>query len=173
METNIITSRYVSPVGELVLGAYGGRICLCDWAGSSRSGANARRIGKFLDADFAEGECEATVRVAAELDEYFAGNRTEFSVEMLLVGTEFQRLLWTELTRIRYGEVISYAELASRVGCRPGVRAVASAVASNALSILLPCHRVVGSNGKLTGYAGGFEAKRWLLNLESQKNPQN
>lgn len=169
MKTEIITSRYASPAGELTLGAAGGRICLCDWVGSRRAAANARRIGRFLDAGFTAGTCDAIRQAAAELDEYFAGTRVEFSVEMLLAGTEFQRRIWTALTEIRYGETISYAELARRVGCPQGVRAVASAVGANALSILLPCHRVVGANGDLTGYAGGFEAKSQLLELELRK----
>jgi methylated-DNA-[protein]-cysteine S-methyltransferase len=105
--------------------------------------------------------------VAAQLDEYFAGERTAFELELELAGTPFQQRVWAELRRVPYGETISYAELADRIG-RPGAaRAVGHCNARNPVSIVVPCHRVIGSAGALTGYAGGLERKRALLALES------
>lgn len=101
-----------------------------------------------------------------QLDEYFAGKRRNFEIELEVMGTEFQKRVWNELLKIPYGEVVTYNDIALIVGDKKLVRAVASAIARNRLMIVIPCHRVIGSNGKLTGYAGGLERKSWLLNHE-------
>jgi len=101
-----------------------------------------------------------------QLAEYFAGQRRKFAVPLKLAGTPFQRRVWRELTRIPFGKTITYAELAQRIGRPKASRAVGHANGHNPISILVPCHRVIGSGGKLTGYAGGVEAKQWLLELE-------
>lgn len=104
--------------------------------------------------------------VARQLAEYFSGARKSFDLPAAPEGTEFQKRVWAELTRIPYGETISYAELAKRVG-RPGAaRAVGRANATNPIAIVVPCHRVIGADGTLTGYAYGVERKRALLDLE-------
>jgi len=104
--------------------------------------------------------------IASQLDEYFAGKRKTFDLPLAPDGTEFQKRIWNELTRIPYGETISYAELAKRAG-RPGAaRAVGRANATNPIAIMVPCHRVIGANGSLTGYAYGVELKRDLLDFE-------
>ena len=102
---------------------------------------------------------------AAQLEEYFAGERTAFDVPMELDGTAFQRQVWTELSRIPYGETISYGELARRVGRPNGPRAVGQANGRNPIPIIVPCHRVVASNG-IGGYGGGLKVKRALLAIE-------
>ncbi len=102
-----------------------------------------------------------------ELKEYLAGERQAFTLPLAAIGTEFQRKVWQALCEIPYGEAISYQELANRVGNPKAVRAVGTANGKNPLSIVVPCHRVVGKNGKLSGYAGGVERKLKLLNLES------
>lgn len=101
-----------------------------------------------------------------QLDEYFAGKRRNFEIELDVMGTEFQKRVWNELLKIPYGEVVTYNDIALIVGDTKLARAVASAIARNRLMIVIPCHRVIGSNGKLTGYAGGLERKNWLLNHE-------
>ena len=106
--------------------------------------------------------------VRAQLSEYFAGKRTEFDLPMAMAGTDFQRTVWAALCRIPYGETISYGQLADRIG-RPGAsRAVGLANGRNPIGIIVPCHRVVGSTGDLTGYGGGIERKRALLAFEKQ-----
>lgn len=105
----------------------------------------------------------------AQLADYFAGRRTIFDLAIdrdALGGTLFQRRVWSELERIPYGVTISYGELAKRIGNPDAVRAVGLANGRNPLSIVVPCHRVIGANGTLTGYGGGLERKRWLLSLE-------
>ena len=106
--------------------------------------------------------------VIAQLDEYFAGERTEFDVPLDPVGTEFQLRAWAALRRIPYGETRSYGEQARTIGAPAAVRAVGAANGRNPISIIVPCHRVVGSNGSLTGFGGGLDAKRYLLDLEAR-----
>jgi methylated-DNA-[protein]-cysteine S-methyltransferase len=108
------------------------------------------------------------VQAARELAEYFAGRRRQFETPLEPIGTAFQRSVWAALATIPYGRTLSYAALADALG-RPGAaRAVGAANARNPLSLFLPCHRVLGSGGALTGYAGGLERKRWLLAHEHQ-----
>lgn len=102
-------------------------------------------------------------RTALELDEYFSGARRHFSLRVAPGGTDFQRAVWTELGRIPFGETRSYSQVARALGRAQAVRAVGTAVGRNPVSILVPCHRVVGANGALTGFSGGLTAKRWLL----------
>ncbi len=109
--------------------------------------------------------------VAAQLAAYFAGELTTFDVPMNLVGTEFQRNVWSRLTEIPYGTTISYGELASRVGNPKASRAVGLANGRNPVAIIVPCHRVIGANGDLTGYGGGLERKTWLLRHEASFRP--
>jgi methylated-DNA-[protein]-cysteine S-methyltransferase len=101
-----------------------------------------------------------------QLEEYFRGRRQSFDLPLALVGTPFQVAVWTQLAAIPYGRTVSYREVARRVGRETATRAVGAAVGANALSIVVPCHRVVGQDGSLTGYGGGLHHKRWLLALE-------
>lgn len=109
----------------------------------------------------------ALSEAATQLRAYFAGERTDFDLPLASVGTEFQRRVWAELRNIEYGKTISYVELASRIGQPTASRAVGMANSRNPIAIVVPCHRVIGANGSLTGYAGGLHRKRWLLELES------
>ncbi|KJR25419.1 cysteine methyltransferase [Vibrio navarrensis] len=104
-----------------------------------------------------------------QLDEYFTGKRTQFDLPIAAKGTAFQMQVWQALTTIPYGETWSYQELANAIGNPKAVRAVGLANGKNPVSIVVPCHRVIGKNGKLTGYAGGIERKRWLLERESNQ----
>lgn len=106
--------------------------------------------------------------VKNQLDEYFKGTRELFDLNIKINGTDFQNKVWNELTKIPYGETISYKELATRIGNDKACRAVGNANNKNKISIIIPCHRVVGSNKKLVGYAGGLEKKEWLINHENK-----
>lgn len=236
---------HATPCGVLRLGAFGGRLCLCDWADVPARDFVVRRLERGLHARFApwpddgslsgsgprgisdtpdpdgsgnpevsddfgapgnpnvsddfsapgnpgvsddfdapgnpgafgdpdSGESDHADRcvldhAARQLDEYFAGRRRVFDLPLLTVGTPFQRAVWELLTEIPFGGTRSYAWLAAQLGHPRAVRAVAAANRANALSIFIPCHRVVGSDGSLTGYAGGLAAKRLLLGLEQQQ----
>lgn len=164
---SIILTRYQSPAGELILGSYGEKLCMCDWVSGRQRGTIERRICRHLHAEYEEGTSNIILETIKQLDEYFSGNRKEFSIPLVFTGTPFQCTVWAELTKIPYGDKITYAELARRIDNPKAVRAVASANATNPISILVPCHRVIGSNHKLTGYGGGLEAKQFLLELEA------
>jgi methylated-DNA-[protein]-cysteine S-methyltransferase len=123
------------------------------------------RIG-FGPPHAPQGDAAALAAAAIQLEQYFAGERTDFELDLELAGTPFERRVWEEVRAIPYGRTATYAEIARRVG-RPGAsRAVGRANARNPVAVIVPCHRVVGSNGSLTGYAGGLEMKRALLDLE-------
>lgn len=166
----IITSRYESPCGTLMLGSFAGRLCLCDWqVGQEHNNRINGRLRRMLGAEFKPGYSPVIDEAKIQLDEYFAGARREFDVPLLFAGTDFQQKVWNALLAIPYGQTVSYGDMARQIG-RPGaVRAVANANGANAISIFVPCHRVIGSNGTLTGYAGGLEAKEFLLKLENAR----
>lgn len=123
----------------------------------------------MLGAEFEDGNSEITELAARQLDEYFSGERQQFDVPLMPVGTDFQKIVWNELLKIPFGATLSYREIARLTGRTEAVRAVANAIGVNGLSIFIPCHRVVGADGSLTGYAGGLPAKRILLELEKGK----
>ena len=123
------------------------------------------RVG-FGAAGAPQGDAKAVARAAIQLEQYFAGERKEFDVDLELDGTEFERRVWDEVRAIPYGQTASYAEIARRIGRPDACRAVGRANGRNPLAVIVPCHRVVGSDGSLTGYAGGIAMKRALLDLE-------
>lgn len=161
--TVIITHPYRTPCGTLLLGSLGESLCLCDWQREPHAMRVAQRLQRTLHATFADGTSAVLEEAARQLDEYFAGQRRTFSVPLRFAGSDFQCAVWHDLLRIPYGQTMSYADLARGLGRPKAVRAVANANGANALSIFIPCHRVIGSNHTLTGYGGGLAAKRWLL----------
>ncbi|WP_300910066.1 methylated-DNA--[protein]-cysteine S-methyltransferase [uncultured Bacteroides sp.] len=162
----IKTKRYESPCGILLLGSYEDKLCLCDWQTEKHHDYVSRRLKRILQTDFEEGTSEVIERTVCQLDDFFAGKRKEFDVPLLFVGTDFQKTVWNELLKIPFGTTVSYGEMARRIGMLKAVRAVANANGANAISILAPCHRVIGSDHSLTGYGGGLDVKRALLELE-------
>jgi len=108
----------------------------------------------------------------SQLDEYFSGKRKEFSLPLAPEGTSFQKQVWQELQTIPFGEKRSYLDIALKLGDKNVTRAIGAANGKNPLAIIIPCHRVIGENGKLTGYAGGLWRKEWLLDFESKKRQE-
>ncbi len=150
----MIAATLDTPIGELLL------------LGDGRVVHEIRFAGEPAP-DGAERDDAAFAEARGQLAEYFAGGRTELDFPVAPAGTPFQLRVWEELRRIPYGETISYAELARRIGRPTAVRAVGHANGRNPLPVVVPCHRVVGSDGTLTGYGGGLERKRALLELEA------
>ncbi len=146
-----------SPVGPLLLAGDGKRLALVYF----QAGPHARRPQAEWVAD-----AKPFRAVMGQLGEYFAGRRREFDLALAPRGTAFQRSVWQALTRIPYGETVSYGELARRIGSPQASRAVGLANGANPLPIIVPCHRVIGADGSLTGFGGGLEIKRKLLALE-------
>ncbi len=121
------------------------------------------------EPDWQESSRGPVAQAARQLREYFAGSRTDFDLPLAPQGTEFQRQVWRRLQEIPYGETISYGELARRVGNPKASRAVGAANGQNPIPIVIPCHRVIGANGKLTGFGGGLPTKEALLALEARQ----
>lgn len=160
MQTTLVSpyfSELDSPLGPLLL------------LGDARSLAALYMLGHRHQPPLPAG-CErndaAFGEVSAQLTAYFSGERTEFSVPLSARGTEFQRKVWQALSDIRYAETESYGQLARRIGSPSASRAVGLANGRNPISIIVPCHRVIGANGSLTGYGGGMQRKQWLLEHE-------
>ena len=148
-----------SPIGPLLLLGTG--------EGLAGVFMEEHRHGPGLAVQTGVRDDRAFTAARSQLEEYFAGARSRFDVPLAADGTEFQKRVWNALTAIPYGTTISYLELARRIGNPKAVRAVGLANGRNPISILVPCHRVVGSDGSLTGYGGGLERKRWLLQHEA------
>lgn len=150
-----------SPVGQLTLVASGSKLAAILWQND--------KPGRVHLGPMRESPQDPVLQEAErQLQEYFAGTRTRFDLELEFVGTDFQKNVWQALLDIPYGQTRSYAQIAAQVGRPKAVRAVGAANGRNPLSIVAPCHRVVGASGELTGYAGGLRAKEVLLALESK-----
>jgi methylated-DNA-[protein]-cysteine S-methyltransferase len=147
----VFTTLHPSPVGDILL----------------RADAEGRLTELYLRHDVAEAGDGPFEAAREQLDAYFAGELDTFDLPLAPHGTPFQLRVWEELTRIPYGETISYKELALRLGDIKLVRAVGLANGRNPLSIVIPCHRVIGADGTLVGYGGGLDRKRWLLDHEA------
>jgi methylated-DNA-[protein]-cysteine S-methyltransferase len=165
--------HYTSPCGGLLLGAYNGQLCMCDWLTEKHHARVMSRLQRLLCAEITETADPVLREAATQLEEYFAGRRMVFNIPLLFVGTEFQKQVWQALQNIPYGTTISYADLAKHIVNPKAVRAVANTNGANAISIFVPCHRVIGIDGSLTGYAGGQEAKLYLLNMEQNTIHKN
>lgn len=170
MKQIVNTQHYASPCGELILASIGNELCLCDWNEKPCAERNKRRLVRYLNAEFITETSSILEQTKRELDEYFAGKRKTFDIPLHPVGTDFQKQVWQSLFEIPYGETRTYKEIALKVNNLKGVRAVAQAIGANGISILIPCHRVIGTNHSLTGFAGGIEAKRLLLDIERKSS---
>lgn len=165
---SIYIQYYNSPCGEIVLASMGNELCLCDWNKMPCAERNKHRLVKYMNAEFKVETSYVLKQTKKQLDEYFAGTRKAFDIPLHPVGTEFQLKVWNALLEIPYGETRSYKDIALSIANPKGFRAVAQAIGANGISILIPCHRVIGSNHSLTGFAGGIEAKRILLEIERE-----
>jgi methylated-DNA-[protein]-cysteine S-methyltransferase len=153
-------------IGKLLLGSFGSRLCLLGFGDGKTKRATDDRIKKKLHAQFVDQNDEVLEKTRMQLDEYLQGHRREFDIPLLMVGTDFQKSVWNELMKVPYGATSTYLQLAKDVGNEKAVRAVGNANAVNPISIIVPCHRVIGSNGGLVGYGGGLSVKKRLLELE-------
>jgi methylated-DNA-[protein]-cysteine S-methyltransferase len=160
---NIEIVFYQSPLGVLEIRSTGNAISdvlfLNSWKGN--------KINE-TEIDFVSPKSPVIKNCIKQLDEYFAGKRTVFSMHTLQVGTNFQQTVWAALCNIPYAKTISYLELSKRIGNVKAIRAVGTANGNNSISIIVPCHRVIGSNGDLIGYGGDLWRKKWLLEHEAK-----
>jgi len=156
----MLIENYASPLGELIISAHDGAICGLWFAGQKYE-------KRGIDESLAEsqGDREALGRCRLWLDSYFSGAAPEIDFPLCPNGTDFQKKVWQALRLIPYGKTATYGDIAEKLNCK-SARAVGGAVGKNPISILIPCHRVLGTNAALTGYAGGIERKNYLLSLE-------
>lgn len=159
------SSTIESPVGDLTLVAQADTLIAVLWPDEPDG-----RVRFAVEPAIAQslGDHPILASAASQLDEYFAGSRQTFDLALDPSGTEFQRQVWWALADVPYGETSTYGKQAAHIGRPAAVRAVGSANGRNPLSIVLPCHRIVGADGRLTGFAGGLDTKRWLLDHESR-----
>jgi AraC family transcriptional regulator of adaptative response/methylated-DNA-[protein]-cysteine methyltransferase len=165
-------TRIATPLGPMLAGATDDALCLLEFTDRRMLETQLERIARALRAVLVPGEGEILRRAATEMEEYFGGTRRAFTVPMRTAGTPFQESVWKELREIPYGETRSYGEQAARIGRPDAVRAVARANGDNRIAIMIPCHRVIGSDGKLTGYGGGLWRKQRLLEIERGALPE-
>ena len=157
-ESSIWINRIATPLGSMIMGVSDQGLCLLEFA--------ERRIRQRMGRVFLPGDHPAMHIVKMELDAYFSGKQREFSVPLQAPGTAFQEAVWNALQNIPYGETRSYGDIAEEIGHVSAVRAVGRANGDNRIAIIIPCHRVVGSDGELTGYGGGLWRKEYLIAME-------
>ena len=163
---NINIQYFKTAYGELILGSYDNHLIMADWRYRKMRDRIDKRLKSRLSANYVEKSSDVLDLTRRQLIDYFHNERKSFDIPLKLIGTDFQKTVWNNLINIPYGKTTSYLELASRISNPQAVRAVANANGANAMSIIIPCHRVIGSDGALGGYAGGLPAKRKLINLE-------
>ncbi len=165
--TIVTVTRIPTPLGPLVAGVTGGAIVLLEYADRRMLPTQFKQLTTALNCVFVPGEDLLLTELATQLSAYFEGERAEFDLPLSTSGTDFQERVWAALREIPWGETRSYADVARTIGQPTAVRAVARANGDNRIAILIPCHRVIGSDGKLTGYGGGLWRKKRLLEIEA------
>ena len=166
MSASIEIQYFKHPYAEFILGSYDGQLCLCDFRYRRMRKTVDARIQRGLNAVYVESNNDVLIRTKTQLEEYFLGDRSEFDIPLLMVGTDFQKSVWQALLTVKYGETSTYRDLAVAIDNEAAVRAVGSANGANGMSIIVPCHRIIGSKGELVGYGGGLPLKKRLLELE-------
>jgi AraC family transcriptional regulator of adaptative response/methylated-DNA-[protein]-cysteine methyltransferase len=166
-QTRVVVNRLLTPLGPMIAAATEDALCLLEFVDRRMLEKQIGVVRQRLGAQFAPGDNEILARTQSQLGEYFAGQRQTFDLPMVTPGTEFQIDAWRGLLDIPYGQTRTYAEQAAHIGRPQAVRAVGRANGDNRIAILVPCHRVIGAGGKLTGYGGQLWRKQALLSLES------
>ena len=164
----ITTTTIKTPIGNMIAAATNEGLCMLDFEYRKMMPVIKKRVSSYLNSDFEDGDHPLFEQVNAQLEEYFSGVRENFDLPLVMSGTDFQKAVWNALLQIPYGKTRTYMEQAKILGDVNAIRAVARANGENCLGIIIPCHRIIGSDGSLTGYAGGLRAKKWLLEHEAK-----
>lgn len=157
---------YKTKIGELILGSFDNKLCLLDFRYRKMRKTVDNRIKKGLNTEFIEKDNNILKETQNQIDQYLIGQRKEFDIPILMVGTNFQKTVWESLMLVKYGETASYLDLAKAIENNKAVRAVANANGANSIGLIIPCHRIIGNDGELVGYGGGLPVKKRLLKLE-------
>ncbi|MDG2019228.1 MAG: methylated-DNA--[protein]-cysteine S-methyltransferase [Porticoccaceae bacterium] len=158
---------YKTSIGDLILGCFQDRLCMLDFRYRKMRNTVDKRIKQGLNADFIEQDHGILQKTRQRIDEYLSAQRKQFDIPILMVGSDFQKQVWQQLMRVSYGQTASYSDLAKRINNEKAVRAVASANGANSIALIIPCHRIIESNGGLGGYGGGLSVKKRLLKIEA------
>lgn len=151
-----------SPLGKIIIGEHKGKICVVDFKGE-RTKNTLKNLSRKHGVKLNRQETPTLKAAKKQLSLYLSGRLIKFDLPLDYVGTGFQKSIWRQLEKIPFGKTVSYGDIAEKIG-RPGAaRAVGAAVGSNRISIIIPCHRVIGKDGSMTGYGGGLRKKEWLL----------
>lgn len=164
----IIITKIETELGIMIAGAVDDGVCLLEFSDRRMLNTEYKDLERYLKTSIIEGENRHFAATRKQLAEYFEGSRKEFAVPLVMPGTPFQRDVWKELLKIPYGTTRSYYQQSVALGIPESIRAVANANGMNRISIIIPCHRVIGSDGRLTGYGGGLKRKKWLLDHEKK-----
>ena len=165
-KTQVFKKEISTPLGEMTACASNEGLCMLEFSDNKKLEKELQEICKSLNAELVEQDHQIFKKLEKELQDYFSGKLEKFSVPIAMVGTDFQKEVWKTLQKIPFGRTISYLEEAQVMKHPKAVRAVANANGQNKISVVIPCHRVIGTNGKLTGYGGGLWRKQKLLELE-------
>ncbi len=157
---------YKTKYAEFILGSFDNKLCLLDFRYRKMRTTVDNRLQKGLNANFIEQDDVILKETRRQLDEYFNMERKKFNIPLITVGTDFQKSVWEGLLKIPYGTTSTYLQLAKNIDNEKAVRAVANANGANSIAIIIPCHRIIGTNGELTGFGGGLPLKKKLLELE-------
>lgn len=168
--TIIITTEFSSPLGPMLAGATSEGVCILEFTNRLRLEKELIELQKLLNAVTVPGRNQHLDQLESELNEYFEGKLKAFSVALHIPGNEFVQSVWKTLRQIPYGKTCSYKQQAEMMNNPKAIRAIASTNGRNRLAIIIPCHRVIGSNGSMTGYAAGVDKKKWLLQLERENS---
>lgn len=164
----LLLQHLTTPLGQMAVCASEQGICLLEFTTSQRTRRELDDLQRLTGTRIVVGDNAHTRQAIAQLGEYFAGERRDFSLPLHTPGTAFQQRVWQALCRIPYGETVSYQWQAEQLGNAGAIRAVAAANGANRIAIVIPCHRVIGKDGSLTGYGGGLQRKAWLLAHEQR-----
>ncbi len=167
-KTLISMALLTTPIGSMFVCATDKGVCLLEFFNRKDMTGQLNRLEALINGVIVIAENEYTLAVKKQLDQYFIGERHQFELPLFIPGTQFQQQVWQCLTTIDYGTTSSYQQQAENLGNPKAIRAMASANGRNRLAIIIPCHRVIGKDGSLTGYAGGLERKQWLLDHEKK-----
>lgn len=157
---------YKTKYADFVLGSFENKLCLLDFKYRKMRTIVDNRLKIGFNAEFVEQNDEILKDTRKQLDEYFNMERKVFDIPIITVGTNFQKSVWKDLIKVPYGTTSTYLQLAKNIDNEKAVRAVASANGANSIALIIPCHRIIGSNGNLTGYGGGLPLKKRLIKLE-------
>ncbi len=168
----IKTTILETALGKMIAGATDKGVCLLEFHDRKKLPTEYKDLERLLNTTVEEGDNKHLSILKSQLKEYFDGRRKEFTIPLVTPGTQFQQSVWNELLKIEYGSTRSYLEQSLALNQPEAIRAVANANGMNRIAIIIPCHRVIGSNGRMTGYGGGIHRKKWLLDHEKKYSGQ-